>query len=1069
MKGDFSRIRFERSKHYTSVLMQQGRVQLDADANEQRFIDERMRVSETADVVGPDGAPIHAAGFGIGLRGDGASLTIGQGRFYIDGLLCENEAPLDFTGQDYLIDPNTQIGAMLDNLRRGGLQSMQVWLEAWQRFVIPLDDPAIKEVALGEADTTARIQTVWRVVVQGIPAFFRLPILTQSVDTLNQALGNLRLTATANQAATVAPVQTNLAATLSALQLQPAATATISPALADNLRLVHADVASQLSTVNLQSSQGVQVVQAATALGNLIRFLPSVDCCESMRSRLPTLSLPGKLSAQVQSTSDQGPCLPAPNAAYRGLENQLYRVEIHQGGDASTATFKWSRDNGFVVTGVRGTSGSTLTVDSLGLDANFGFAAGQWVEISDDSDEFGPTPNRPGTLVQIQGTDPTRMQVTLPGTAPNVDTAGGHAKMRRWDQTTGTSQGIALSPGNWIELENGVQVMFSADGLYQSGDHWLIPARTATGDIEWPPAGSDGQPAQPPAGIVVHRAPLACLHLDQGQLVVEDCRRIFRPLVEIVPPAVPAALHVEKISWTNDDFQSWDQLASTGLTIGFDQAPGLPLNGANFIVTLELPVWNTFGFVFRPLTAGILQTATAAQAPAAAAPTVASPNLTAHVVSEVTQPAVPFSAATTAASAAPVVTPAGAAAPAASTVSPTLMRAAVLQTGAATITAPATPAAPAPAAPLVTTAAPILKTPINVSAAPAVAAAGAQISTPVQPAAPAAAPLTINPAAVSAETVAPLTLNPAATTAATTVQPTVGAAGVASKTVASTVDLSTLNLGTASQTADPGTPIKNIASTVDLSTLNLTPITATDTGPHFVITDPQFTLPQRVGYARQPYVIDGSFSADGAGNVTWKVRPEVNLYITPLLNTAQRMLDLGVYPRLRIALKGRMIGAAGAAGNMLYLDGQSFAKAGTRADGSQRLDLTLPSGNGEKASDFESWIYVVPQPTISLTLDPTTVNVFLGAAAGISTGTVTLSYSALSDMQVAFSVADNLTAMVRFDPVSVTIAKGTTTQTTQITVVAQPNIAMPSQISITATLAGGNSASAVLNVTTNVP
>ena len=39
MKGDFSRYRFDPAKHYTAVLEQQGRVQLDADANEQRAID----------------------------------------------------------------------------------------------------------------------------------------------------------------------------------------------------------------------------------------------------------------------------------------------------------------------------------------------------------------------------------------------------------------------------------------------------------------------------------------------------------------------------------------------------------------------------------------------------------------------------------------------------------------------------------------------------------------------------------------------------------------------------------------------------------------------------------------------------------------------------------------------------------------------------------------------------------------------------------------------------------------------------------------------------------------------
>jgi len=57
MRGDFSRIRFEPNKHYTSVLEQQGRVALDADYNEQRAIDETLRRTEIIDVIGPFGGP----------------------------------------------------------------------------------------------------------------------------------------------------------------------------------------------------------------------------------------------------------------------------------------------------------------------------------------------------------------------------------------------------------------------------------------------------------------------------------------------------------------------------------------------------------------------------------------------------------------------------------------------------------------------------------------------------------------------------------------------------------------------------------------------------------------------------------------------------------------------------------------------------------------------------------------------------------------------------------------------------------------------------------------------------
>jgi hypothetical protein len=42
MKGDFSRIRYAPEKHYTRVLKQQGRVDLDSDWNEQSLIFDRL-------------------------------------------------------------------------------------------------------------------------------------------------------------------------------------------------------------------------------------------------------------------------------------------------------------------------------------------------------------------------------------------------------------------------------------------------------------------------------------------------------------------------------------------------------------------------------------------------------------------------------------------------------------------------------------------------------------------------------------------------------------------------------------------------------------------------------------------------------------------------------------------------------------------------------------------------------------------------------------------------------------------------------------------------------------------
>ena len=161
MKGDFSRIRFNRRKNYTAVLEQQGRVALDADANEQCFIDEYLRRSETVDVVGDYGGPASDAGFEI---------TVVRRRDpHRARALLRRRPAVRQPGQPVLRQPavpdrsRAQRRDLLTELANAnGADVLQVFLEVWQRLVTDLDDPCLREPALGQADTTARLQTVWR-------------------------------------------------------------------------------------------------------------------------------------------------------------------------------------------------------------------------------------------------------------------------------------------------------------------------------------------------------------------------------------------------------------------------------------------------------------------------------------------------------------------------------------------------------------------------------------------------------------------------------------------------------------------------------------------------------------------------------------------------------------------------------------------------------------------------------------------------------------------------------------------------------------------------------------------
>jgi hypothetical protein len=519
MKGDFSRIRFNPAAQYTAVLKQQGRVDLDSDANEQRFIDGYRDALSNLDVIGPYGGPAGNAGFEISISGNG--IMIGQGRYYVNGLLVENSAPVSYDAQPYLYNPAYTAEELLAAVN-GGISTVQFVLEVWQRLVTGLDDNCLLEPALGQADTTVRLQTVWRVIGSVIP------------------------------------------------------------------------------TSTVPAAEPVNPANPVTLLA---------PCCQMLYGNTATAH-DGYLIADTNQAGTECGCQPIAAAGYQGLENQLYRVEIHDPGTAGIATFKWSRENASVAAQITNISGAVLTVSSLGPDANLGFQSSQWVELTDDTYTFGQPANQAGQqLYQIQSVNQAMLQVTLTNPVNGVDITK-NARMRRWDQsgTLATAQGVATS-STPVPLENGIEVTF-AGGNYLTGDYWTIPARTADGQIAWPPcivwppSGSDGSPSQPANYTQIARAPLACVALRlptsdvfqavqtlEGQYLVTDCRLLFSPLTVLNDEAGADAIHVSAISWANDDVMTVDALVQNGLFVTFDQPTTCPWGGGNFQVSMELPAW----------------------------------------------------------------------------------------------------------------------------------------------------------------------------------------------------------------------------------------------------------------------------------------------------------------------------------------------------------------------------------------------------------------------------------------------------------------------------------------------
>lgn len=484
MKGDFSRDTFDKTRHFSRVLMQQGRVQVDADWNEQQALLLHYLRTLVVDLIGPHAGPPDALGFEVIVDpnkiktfpdADGRPLTedrvaalkemleksgflIRHGRYYVNGILCENE---DFAG--YAVQPdwwpaNTEDLYTLRNATNTGV--FLAYLDVWEHHVTAVQDDRIAETALNGPDTATRARVVWQVKV-------------------------------AHKTAANADIPANLTP--------------------DDAR----DVLTKWITRWNLANRGLLRAKVLKATG----------------------------------AAATNPCITAPDAGYRGAENQLYRVEIHTGGDANTATFKWSRENGSIVARWLDTDGNDLIVDSAR-----GFARGQWVELIDETKELR---REPGTLVQVSKVEADRITIdplTAKGSIARTAFPR-QPRIRRWDQreTERTKFSTAdhaipireddgVEPAEWPELEDGIFIQFqpvSPSGhTYRTGDYWLIPARVATGNVEWPQAydadGKLGPQALPPHGVTHHFAPLALIQFNG--LTVGDLRCRIKPAADCTPP-----------------------------------------------------------------------------------------------------------------------------------------------------------------------------------------------------------------------------------------------------------------------------------------------------------------------------------------------------------------------------------------------------------------------------------------------------------------------------------------------------------------------------------------------------
>jgi hypothetical protein len=507
MQGDFTRLATPR-KGYVRVLQQQGRVALDADWNEESAIRERTARDHARDTVG-DAAVMAADGpEGYGIIWAGGKLRVRRGRAYVDGILCELPTDTDLAGQPDLPDFAVPTIAPGDRFL--------AYLDVWQRHVTSLEDPALREVALGGADTTTRLKTVAQVKllrVDGDPdrAFAKLARQDQPLPRLRTG--------------TRPPPSSNGG-------LAPPGAGYVG---AEN-RLYRVEVHERGHPFPVPRGAPGAVATPMknptpeTTTLNVEGELLGRRWAEGQWVDIAVADDPSAL-ARVLKAREVATAAPGTTGSYEIVVDAALKpsgtVTLRR-----VATVKWSRHNGSLQFGVERLADPThAQVATLGRDEELGLRPKDWVEVLHDGSELR---GEPGPLALVTAVDPQDRLVTVLADVALPPKAS-VPKLRRWD-----SEALPARVDQPLDLEDGVLVEFShvwpeatPGSELRTGDYWAFWARSRTGTVQ------TLEPEQcPPLGPEHHYAKLALVTWPQAGADgasapdILDLRTLFWPLAQ---------------------------------------------------------------------------------------------------------------------------------------------------------------------------------------------------------------------------------------------------------------------------------------------------------------------------------------------------------------------------------------------------------------------------------------------------------------------------------------------------------------------------------------------------------
>ncbi len=185
---DISRFLLQPKKHYTGARLQQGRVILDSDFNEEAQLDDEEQRSVLRDLIGPTGSPDD--GFAAALAAgdevipqavsfngappvDVLPYRLHSGTIYVGGLRFVQEEreigglsggeSVPFQREFLQIGP-----AEAPRAQAGQTHTQLAYLHAWEQCVTPTEDEEFRERALGGLDTSTRLRRMARVIVDEV-------------------------------------------------------------------------------------------------------------------------------------------------------------------------------------------------------------------------------------------------------------------------------------------------------------------------------------------------------------------------------------------------------------------------------------------------------------------------------------------------------------------------------------------------------------------------------------------------------------------------------------------------------------------------------------------------------------------------------------------------------------------------------------------------------------------------------------------------------------------------------------------------------------------------------------